>query len=168
MTLSPRSRKDSGAAAGASGWQNWGAEAVAIANNKTVVPPQPQTQGGGYGQQGRLAIEGPVPHAPFEDRANINATPDSIMSSRVGSSREPHQRSGRGSAQNSIHIGQYSKKRKKEKRAQGQSASNGRGGRQQENTHPCPKPRPSLSARSVVFITCSLCLVFLSWGLIIV
>jgi hypothetical protein len=138
MTLPHRSRQDSGAAARAPGWQNWGAEAIAMANNKNFVPHPPQPQGGGYGQQSRVAFAGHDPYAPFEDRAD--ATPqaqhmiyDSITNSRLGAPREPHQRPGRGPAQNSTHTGKHSKKSKKEKRAQGQSTPNGWGG-QQDNS----------------------------------
>jgi hypothetical protein len=131
-TLPPRSRQDSGAAAGGPSWQNWGAEAMAMANKKNLVPPSPQPQGRGYGQQSRVAFAGHDPYAPFEDRAD--ATPqaqhmiyDSITGSRVGAPKQPHQRPARGSAQNSTHTGKPSKKSKKEKRAQGQ---NGWGGQQ--------------------------------------
>ena len=132
MTLPPRSRQDSGAAAGAPSWRNWGAEAKAMANKQNFVPPPPQPQGRGYGQQSRVAFASHDPYAPFEDRAD--ATPqaqhmiyDSITSSHVGAPKQLHQRSA---AQNSTHTGKHSKKSKKEKRAQGQSASNGWGGQQ--------------------------------------
>jgi hypothetical protein len=133
MTLPPRSRQESGAAAGTPSWRNWGAEAMAMANNKNFVPPppppqpQPQPQGREYGQQSRVAFASNDPYAPFEDRAD--ATPqaqhmiyDSITSSRVGAPKQPHQRSARGPAQNLTHTGKHSKKSKKEKRAQEQSA----------------------------------------------
>ena len=125
-TLPPRSRQDSGAAAGAGApsWQNWPAESMAM-NNKNLVPPPPQPQGRGYGQQSRVAFVSHDPYAPFEDRAD--ATPqaqhmiyDSITSSRVGAPKQPHQRS----------AGKHLKKSKKEKRAQGQSTPNGWGGQQ--------------------------------------
>jgi hypothetical protein len=127
-TLPPRSQQDSGAAAGAPGWQNWGAEAMAM-NNKNLVPPSPQPQGRGYGQQSRVAFAGP--YAPFEDRAD--ATPQAQHMIYDGASKQPHQRSARGSAQNSTHTGKHLKKSKKEKRAQGQSVPNGWSG-QQDNS----------------------------------
>jgi hypothetical protein len=131
MALPPRSRQDSGAAAGAPSWRNWGAEAMA--NSKNLVPPPPQPQGRGYGQQSRVAFASHDPYASFEDRAD--ATPqtqhmiyDSITSSGVP--KQPHQRPARGSAENTTHTGKHLKKSKKEKRAQGQSAPNGWVGQQ--------------------------------------
>ena len=138
-TLPPRSRQDSGTAAGAgaSSWQNWSAEAMAMANKRNPAPPPPQHQGG-YGQQSRVAFANHDPYSPFEDRAD--STPqtqhmfyDPITSSRGGAHKQPHQRSARGSAQNSTQGGKHLKKSKKEKKAQGQSASNGWGG-QQDNS----------------------------------
>lgn len=130
MTLPPRSRQSSGGAPGAPSWRNWGAEAMAMANNKNLGP---QPQGGGYGQQSHVAFASHDPYA-FEDRAD--ATPqaqhmiyDSIAGSRVGAPKQPQQRSTRGPAPNSTHTGKHSKKSKKEKRAQGQSAP-GWGGQQ--------------------------------------
>lgn len=135
MTLPPRSRQDSGAAAGGPGWRNWGAEAMAMANKQNLVPPSPQPQGRGYGQQSRVAFANHDPYAPFEDRAD--ATPqaqhmiyDSITGSHVGAPKQSHQRPAQGSAQNSTHTGKHLKKSKKEKRAQGQSTPSGWGGQQ--------------------------------------
>ncbi len=139
MTLPPRSRQDPGAAAGAPGWQNWGAEAMA--NNRHIVPPPPppppppQPPGAGYGQQGRVAFAGHDSYTPYEARAD--ATPqaqrmiyESITSSRGGTPKQPHQRSAGGHAQNPMHTAKRSKKNKKEKRAQGQNMPNGWGGEQ--------------------------------------
>jgi hypothetical protein len=135
MTQPPRSRQDSGAAPGGPSWRDWGAEAMAMANNRNFAPPPPQPHGGGYGQQSHVAFAGHDPYAPFDDRGD--ATPqaqhmiyDSITNSHVGAPKQHHQRSARGPAQNSAHTGKHSKKSKKEKRAQGQSAPNGWGGQQ--------------------------------------
>lgn len=152
-TQPPRPRPDYGAPAGAPAgtpagapagvpagtpsWQNWGAEAMAMANNRRYVQPPPQPHGTGYGNPNRVAFANHDPYASFEDQGEVTPQAqrmiyDSIAGSRGGAPKQPHQRSARGSAQNSMHTTKHSKKSKKEKRAQGQSGPNGWGG-QQEN-----------------------------------
>ena len=126
-TLPPRGRQgrnDSGAAAGAPSWQNWGREA--IANDRRYAPPPPQSNHGtSYGQQSRVAFASQDSYVSYDDRGEFNPQTqgmmyDPIATSRGGAPKESHQRSARGSAQNSTHTGKQSK-RKKERRGQEQS-----------------------------------------------
>ena len=129
----PRPRNDPGAAAaGTTSWQNWGAEAVA---NGYHSPPRNASTP--YGQQHRVAFAGNESYIPTGDRAEM--TPhaqrmifESLINSRGGAPKQPQQRSGRSSAQNSVHTSKHHRKSKKERRAQEQSPQNEWGG-QQEN-----------------------------------
>ncbi|KAF8270993.1 hypothetical protein EI94DRAFT_1721669 [Lactarius quietus] len=130
----PRPRNDPGAPAGAStSWRNWTDEAVA--NGYQPPPRAPATP---YGQQHRVAFAGNESYAPPGDRAEMNPHAqrmifESIINSRGGAPKQPQQqRSGRSTAQNSIHAPKQHKKSKREKRAQEQSPQNDWGG-QQEN-----------------------------------
>ena len=119
------------------GWQTWGAEAIAN-SSKQYGPPPAQYQAG-YGQQGRVTFASHDSYVPFVDRAE--ATPqaqrqmfDSIMNSRGGAPapKQPQQRPARGPAQNPTHSAKQSKKSKKEKRAQEQNPPNPWDGQQQD------------------------------------
>lgn len=125
-----RPRNDPGVPAGATSWQNWGAEAAA----RGYQSP-PRNAGTPY-QQPRVAFAGNESYIPTGDRAEM--TPhaqrmifESILNSRGGAPSQPQQRSGRSSAHNSVHTSKH-KKSKREKRAQEQNPQNDWGG-QQEN-----------------------------------
>jgi hypothetical protein len=127
----PRPRNDSGATAGApTSWQNWGAEAAA----RGYQSP-PLASGTAYGQQHRVAFANNNSYIPTGDRAEM--TPhaqrmifESILNSEGGAPQRHQQRSGRSSAQNSVHTSK--KKSKRERRAQEQNPQDDWGG-QQEN-----------------------------------
>ncbi|KAI9467275.1 hypothetical protein BJY52DRAFT_59621 [Lactarius psammicola] len=129
-----RPRNDPGAAAGAptSSWQNWGAEAAA---NGYQSPPR--ASGTPYGQQHRVAFAGNNSYIPTGDRTEMTPQAqrmifESILSSRGGAPKQPQQRSGRSTAQNSVHTSKQHKKSKRERRAQEQNPQHDWGG-QQEN-----------------------------------
>lgn len=108
-----------------------------MANSRQFAPPPSQPYDMGFGQQGRVTFASHDSYVPFSDRAEVppqaqRMTFDPTMSPRGGASRQPHQRSGRGSTQSSMHTTKQSKKSKKEKRAQEQSPPNGWAG-QEEN-----------------------------------
>ncbi|KAH9998347.1 hypothetical protein BJV77DRAFT_749128 [Russula vinacea] len=104
-TQPPRPRPDYGAPAGAPAgtpagapagvpagtpsWQNWGAEAMAMANNRRYVQPPPQPHGTGYGNPNRVAFANHDPYASFEDQGEVTPQAqrmiyDSIAGSRGG------------------------------------------------------------------------------------
>ena len=111
-----------------------------MSNNRHYAPPPPQPHGTGYGQQSRVAFASQDSYVPYDDRAEMNPQTqgmlyDSIASARGGAPKPPHQRSARGSAQNSTHTGKQSKKSKKERRGQDQSMPDGWGGQQENNAY---------------------------------
>jgi len=128
-----RPRNDSGATAGGpTSWQNWDAEAAA---NGYQSLPRPS--GTPYGQQHRVAFTGNDSYVPTGDRAEMTPQAqrmifESILSSRGGAPKQLQQRSGRSTAQNSVHTSKQHKKSKRERRAQEQNPQQDWGG-QQEN-----------------------------------
>ncbi|KAH9048966.1 hypothetical protein EDB84DRAFT_1454684 [Lactarius hengduanensis] len=128
-----RPRNNSGGnAGGTTSWQHWGAEAAA---NRYQSPPQ--TTGTPYGQQHRVAFASNDSYVPTGDRAEMTPQAqrmifESILSSQGGAPKQPQQRSGRSTAQNSVHTSKQHKKSKRERRAQEQNPQHDWGG-QQEN-----------------------------------